>query len=387
MNRSIASTTPALAALLPWRLIRAARSLTRRHWQWALGLALFFSLTGTLLIQLVRETTAGWQAMLLECLLCEVPVAVIALLGIAFVEQRDRGTQPPLLAYLLVVIVAAACGGLLYFGAFAAANEFAALILVLPSDRSMTAATLFPEWLARSLGWTFTLGGAVFTYVYLRNAARMRRHLANAEARSAETRRALLANELAATQALVEPGFLFDTLKLVEQRHEIDPAAGDRLLEALIAYLRAALPLLESEPSTLGRQGELVRAYLQIERASLGSLLEYDVNVPEELGHVPFPPLLLLPLVEAAIRQGIEPHDRGGRVALVARGAAGLLELTVTDDGATRVVESQGGIAAVRERLAGLYGERGRLDLIAIPGGGMTARIEVPYEADPRRPR
>jgi LytS/YehU family sensor histidine kinase len=96
---------------------------------------------------------------------------------------------------------------------------------------------------------------------------------------------------------------------------------------------------------------------------------------------------LLLPLVEAAIRQGIEPHDRGGRVALVARGAAGLLELTVTDDGATRVVESQGGIAAVRERLAGLYGERGRLDLIAIPGGGMTARIEVPYEADPRRPR
>ena len=175
--------------------------------------------------------------------------------------------------------------------------------------------------------------------------------------------------ELKLMQAQVEPHFLFNTLASVHYLTETDPPKATALLGHLIDYLRAALPELRARSSTLGREFALANAYLRILEMRLAPRLRFAIDLPPALRDHPFPPNLLISLVENAVRHGIEPSRDGGSVQLAATHHGDALVVCVSDTGCGLGASSnpgQGvGLANVRERLAALYGARGRFDIAA----------------------
>ncbi len=180
-------------------------------------------------------------------------------------------------------------------------------------------------------------------------------------------------------QAQVEPHFLFNTLANV--RYLVQSGSGDALpmLDHLIHYLRTALPEIRADGSTLGREAQLAGAYLEILRLRMGGALAVTLDVPEALASLPFPPLMLMTLVENAIKHGVGPVGHGS-VTIAARESDGRIRVTVEDDGRGIGGElGRGvGLANARERLAALHGDAARLVLAAREGGGTRATIEVP---------
>jgi len=205
----------------------------------------------------------------------------------------------------------------------------------------------------------------------------------------AEAERHLLAKhaieaELSRMQAQVEPHFLFNTLASVQYLTETDPKQAGTLLGHLIDYLRAALPQLRARSSTLGREMSLAEAYLSILAMRLGPRLRFAIDLPDELRDHPFPPNMVISLVENAIKHGIEPAADGGTVTLAASRSGESLVVSVADTGCGEHGEPGDGhgigLANVRERLAALYGRRGRFTLEPSPPRGMRATLVLPYE-------
>ena len=209
--------------------------------------------------------------------------------------------------------------------------------------------------------------------------ARAREAAAAAQAEGERLAKRMAEAELKLLQAQVEPHFLFNTLAnlrwLVQQRSP-DALA---MLDHLIDYLRTALPEMRAESSTVGREAALARAYLEILRIRMGGALAVAIDVPAELAPHAFPPLMLMTLVENAVKHGIAPVGRG-RIAIRAVRAGDRLRLEVEDDGRGLAGEPGTGVglANVRERLAALHDGRASLVLSPRAGGGATAVIEIP---------
>jgi sensor histidine kinase YesM len=186
--------------------------------------------------------------------------------------------------------------------------------------------------------------------------------------------------QLKMLQAQIEPHFLFNTLANVGSLIDTDPVLAKKLLERLNDWLRIALQRTRSEQATLGDELEMLENYLQILKVRFGQRLHWDTEVAGEVRAVAFPPMLLQPLVENAVRHGIEPKIGGGVIHIGARLSDTSLRVEVTDSGVGLLSQegSGAGLANVRARLAALFGEGGRLVLESNAGGGVTAVLELP---------
>ena len=101
------------------------------------------------------------------------------------------------------------------------------------------------------------------------------------------------------------------------------------MLAGLIAYLRAALPQLRGGHSSLGREARLAQSYLELVQLRMGSRLAFAVNIPADLVDSDMPPMLLLPLIDHALRHGLEPMPFGGKIDVSARAERGRLRITL----------------------------------------------------------
>ena len=212
-------------------------------------------------------------------------------------------------------------------------------------------------------------------------------NLKTQEAESANVNRQIVEAKLMALQAQVEPHFLYNTLANVQALTEVDPQKANEMTGHLIQYLRASLPKMRENISTVGQEIELVRAYLNILKMRMGSRLDFGIDVPEELLALPFPPLMLPSLVENAIKHGLEPQREGGRIDVVAErvgsGEDAMIRLMVKDTGrgfSDAPVQAGGGVGLtnVRERLLALFNGRAQLTLEANTPKGCIATIETP---------
>jgi len=208
--------------------------------------------------------------------------------------------------------------------------------------------------------------------------------LHRAEAERHRLSKLALESELKLMQAQIEPHFLFNTLASVQFLTETDPPQASLLLGHLLSYLRAALPQMRSASTTLGQEIEFAEAYLNILRMRMGRRLEFGIDVPATLRTHPFPPVLLISVVENAVTHGLEPQAAGGRVTIAARQESDRLLVTVTDTGIGLAADPRPGggvgLANIRERLAALYGARGRFTLEDAAPTGARATIEIPME-------
>ncbi|HLS05749.1 MAG TPA: histidine kinase [Wenzhouxiangella sp.] len=191
---------------------------------------------------------------------------------------------------------------------------------------------------------------------------------------------------LSALQAQIEPHFLFNTLASLRALIASDPPAAEQLLDAMTDYLRAAMPAVNHSDktigATLGEQLDLCARYLELMRLRLGGRLQYKISAGDNLRSLEFPPLLILTLVENAIKHGIEPHAGDGHIELAARQADNVLTIEVRDNGAGLQpgTTSGVGLANVRAQLQTRFGERAGLELSSADGWTVAA-MHIPLEA------
>lgn len=193
---------------------------------------------------------------------------------------------------------------------------------------------------------TGLLGAGLLRYFYV---------VAQWQARVAATAQA----QVAALQARIRPHFLFNSMNAVATLIRVDPDAAERTVENLAELFRAALGSDASAPGTLGDELALVDRYLDIETMRLGDRLrvQREIDVSPDL---PMPRLLLQPLVENAIRHGVQPRVDGGTVRIAAHAVKGGVRFVVDNP----LAEAPGtpgtghGLRSVRERVRFHYGER-----------------------------
>jgi len=183
-------------------------------------------------------------------------------------------------------------------------------------------------------------------------------------------------------QAQIEPHFLFNTLSNVVSLLDTDLPKGKSMLVDFIRYLRASLSKSREEKVTLGQEMEMIRAYLSIFKVRMGDRLRYKIDLPDTLKAIFFPPMLIQPLVENALKHGLEPKVDGGEIIIRGIEKDGILRLEIADTGVGFKTERESGmgLSNIRERLQSLYGNRGRLILEESSPRGIKATIEVPHD-------
>jgi hypothetical protein len=185
--------------------------------------------------------------------------------------------------------------------------------------------------------------------------------------------RDVLESRLAAMQAQVEPQFLFDTLVDIESLYEKDTRAAADNLDRLITYLRVALPRLRETGSTMAAEIELVEAYLEVVRSLRNGLPALTVSLADDCREARFYPMLLLPLVQRAVRAAVAPESI--RIGVQRAGEDIAIVLRVAAVGSCAEDRE---IARVRERLGGLYGARALLDCVELQGGTTQFTMRIP---------
>lgn len=328
------------------------------------------------------RTEEAWvpPEMWLSGIVVTVCVAFSLLAAVLVADEAVERGAPRLRTYVIAVVCGAAIGAIVQY----AVRLPFGLRTMISNEEFLVRIT---QPMLVFLDWT-TIGGlATFVYVNLRTARQAAARRRAAEIARLEARRRTLESRLQAMQARVEPQFLFNTLAQVRQLFQSDAALAGKMLDDLIAYLRAALPHLRESSSTLGKEAALARAYLDIVRVRLGERLAFDISIPKELEDARLPPMMMLPLIDHALVYGLDASQAGGAIRVETSVGDGRLRLAITDSGAGFVPGGGGNLDNIKERLFALYGESAALRLQRLADHSTQAILEIPYEATDRSDR
>ena len=226
------------------------------------------------------------------------------------------------------------------------------------------------------------LFGAIITYFFFSQAriSATRQQMQDERIKRLDSEKKALEAHLKMLQAQIEPHFLFNSLSTVLSLLDTDAKKAGRMLTDLIHYLRVSLSKSRAENTTVHQEMEMIRAYLNIWKIRMGHRLEYHIQVAEDVKTRYLPPMLVQPLVENALKHGLEPATDGGRVEIVAVGKKGGISITVADtgQGIDEFGDAGFGLGSIRERLRSLYGANARLLLSENQPRGLKATIEIP---------
>lgn len=306
------------------------------------------------------DLAMGWLSRLSVFLVSGVTMLVTA---VVVLNAAGRAGRENLGVAVLAALAAAAVSALTRYAIGATPTDEGPAFMLL----------VFMSWVG---------SGAILVAAYVFH---LRTQAALEEARGAELRRGALETQQLATrlrllQAQVEPHFLFNTLSNVRRLCQSDAGAGRAMLAHFTRYLRAALPRMRENETTLADEIDLVSAYLGVQKIRMGARLETSIEAPAPLLGARVPPMMLATLVENAIKHGIAPLAEGGSIRIKAEKGGDALKLTVADTGKgfTAASGSGVGLANIRARLAALYGERAALRLEANAPRGVAAIITLP---------
>lgn len=198
---------------------------------------------------------------------------------------------------------------------------------------------------------------------------------------SLELEARLVRARLDALRTQLQPHFLFNALNAISALVHTNPDAADEMIANLSDFLRLTLELGDAQQIPLRRELDLVDRYLAVEQVRFADRLTVERAVDPLTLDREVPPLVLQPLVENALRHGLQPRRGPGRLMVGARIESDGLVLFVEDDGVGldpgRVREGIG-LANTRSRLETLYGVGAVLELLPRAGGGTRAVVRIP---------
>ncbi|MCA3018196.1 MAG: sensor histidine kinase [Rhodocyclaceae bacterium] len=204
--------------------------------------------------------------------------------------------------------------------------------------------------------------------------------IADERARVTAAERATTQANLRALQAQIEPHFLFNTLANVTSLIHTRPDDAKHMLEEFIAYLRASLATTRENETTLAKEFVLMQSFLAVLKVRMRNRLQVRVQLPDELQSFALPPMLIQPLVENAIKHGVEPKIEGGEILLKAIKVGDVVAIEVTDTGMGFQNSTSNGIGLknVRERLDKLYDGKATLTIEDNVPSGTKITIRIP---------
>ena len=364
---SLTASDPANGAPAPARRLRALPLAVRRLpvlLGWAAVLATLLS-TEFLFQPFiwrsfgVEQIATAWMEVLRDRLI------VGATLALALALARPAPAPGPLRYgfYFLAVLAGAAAGETILFR-------------VDPGGERGDVVSLF----GRVLRWTLVGGVLAVLLSVWRSGAELAAAGERARRQAADARRLAATSELERLRRQIEPHFLFNTLATIRRLHETDPAKGRHVLDRLFQFMSATLGGSVDARSTLGREVELVCAYLDVCASRMDGRLRVEVRVEAGLEAVDFPPLILATVAENAVKHGLFPQN-GGVVQITARRTGGEVEVVLADDGVGLSDEGGGGgigLANISERLRLLYGQGAEFKLQPGPVRGVCAIMRLP---------
>lgn len=216
--------------------------------------------------------------------------------------------------------------------------------------------------------------------------AREREQLAlNLEARLAKSR-------LQALQMQLNPHFLFNTLNSIASLVHENPRAADEMITSLSEFLRLTLKTSDRSEVPLREEMDFLDHYLAIEQIRFGDRLRVEKQIEPALLAAPVPVLILQPLVENAIKHGIEKRRGPGVITITVRRDHETLRLQVRDNGRGLQTAPDGqvsegvGLSNIRARLHELAGDAATLQISAPPEGGFAAEITLPWRPATAQP-
>jgi len=244
--------------------------------------------------------------------------------------------------------------------------------------------------------WRMAMGRAPFhwpVYALILTAAHGWRATGRAherERRATELERLLTEARLTSLTHQLHPHFLFNTLNTIAEFIHSDPGRAEEMLISLSELLRHALRASGHHVVPLAEELALLDLYLGIQRARFGPRLQIVRTIAPEACPVAVPVLMLQPLVENALRHGLDRSSAPVTVTVEASVSAGRITLAVRDnaDPGTPAATGEGiGLVNTRQRLAALYGDAYRFVAGPGPDGGFAAEISFPVQPlEPARP-
>lgn len=361
------AATPLIPVLPRWRLLAwAARAWRRMSWRQVvlalllqIGRDVFGPLGGIFFLPvptpwdpLTKYLDGSWLVGSLPIVYC-VMVAN---------EAFDDGV-PPLRAYGLAVIafsVVVPVAGWVLAGHFGWDEEAAPAI----------------AWWAQFMLFQGGLGTSI--YAYWRVTQRSTRQAQAAETERMRNEQRVQTSRLLALQSRVEPQMLFDSLGRIAALHLREPEAADALLADLIALLRAMQPRHAADNSTVEREFALVEAWIRVNHGAASGATRLRLEMTADVGALGIAPMLVLPLVRAALAsrraQEVEwvlgAHTAAARLIVTLRptSAVDLASIAASQD-----------IASLHERLLQLFGRTAGLAVLPhIP----SLTLDVPRQQE-----
>ena len=239
-----------------------------------------------------------------------------------------------------------------------------------------------PMWVLGTAGFNVllfcTVGGVLHAGLAYDDARRRQLREAELEARATRA-------ELSVLRMQLQPHFFFNALHTVSSLMMNDVATAQRVIASLGELVRASIDHTAAQEVRLTEELRFVERYLDIQRARFRSRLRVDVRVPDETLDAVVPSLILQPLVENAIRHGVERSPGGGEISIDAALEHSHLRLSVRNDTAVPNVPNDPsagagiGLANLEARLAQLYGDDHSFHAGRAADGGFEVVLRVPY--------
>ncbi|WP_174997274.1 sensor histidine kinase [Pandoraea iniqua] len=299
-----------------------------------------------------------------------------------------RNGEPPIVPFLLLVAFGCSAG---LVGGITLGTVLLGLPLTLwrPLNGHTTPIVLLIALLATGVGTYHGWSRA--------RMAQLKASAAQQALRESAAEKQLVRAQLQTLQAQLEPHFLFNVLANLDSLIASDPARARVLLGHMNRFLRSSLAATRAETISLADEFALLDALLAIQQVRFGERLHYSLDLPDDCRARRVPPMLVQPLVENAIKHGIERQSRGGTVRVSAHSevdetGTSFVVLQVSDDGAGFATapapsvphDPSGhgiGLTNIRERLRVLYGDAARLTLAEGVPQGVVATLRLPVDA------
>jgi LytS/YehU family sensor histidine kinase len=193
----------------------------------------------------------------------------------------------------------------------------------------------------------------------------------------------LVEARLSALRGQLQPHFLFNTLNAIAVLTGEDPARAHRMLLRLGDLLRLSIDDNGRHEVSLSQELATLACYLDIQQVRFEERLRVALEVEESVREAAVPAFLLQPLVENAVRHGVDPNVAGGEITVRARSQGDRLTIEVQDNGRglrpdAHPAPAGVGLGNTRARLAQLYGDRAGLSLEPTPTGGARVTVTIP---------